>query len=121
MPSPSDSLAAIQALAVRFRDDRDWSQFHTPKDLALGLTVEAGELAELFLWKTKEQTAAALEDEAFRRRLGEELADVQIFLCYLAEAARLDLAAATRAKIAANGAKYPIEKSRGRAAKYNEL
>jgi NTP pyrophosphatase (non-canonical NTP hydrolase) len=115
------TLAELQAEAIRFRDERDWAQFHAPKDLALGLTVEAGELAELFLWKSREQAAAALGDAAFRRRLGEELADVQVFLLYLAEAAGLDLAAATRAKIAANALKYPVEKARGSAAKYTEL
>lgn len=121
MEPSSDTLAALQAAAIRFRDERDWAQFHAPKDLALGLTVEAGELAELFLWKTREQAAAALRDEAFRRRLGEEAADVLIFLCYLADAAGLDLAAAARAKLAANALKYPIEKARGSAAKYTEL
>lgn len=121
MNPSSITLADLQVEAIRFRDERDWAQFHTPKNLALGLTVEAGELAELFLWKTREQAATALGDAAFRGRLGEELADVQIFLLYLAESAGLDLAAATRAKIAANALKYPVEKARGNAAKYTEL
>ena len=67
MVPPPDTLAALQAAAIRFRDEREWAQFHTPKDLALGLTIEAGELAELFLWKTREQATAALRgDLAFR-------------------------------------------------------
>ena len=122
MEAPHDTLAALQEAAIRFRDERDWAQFHTPKDLALGLTVEAGELAELFLWKSPAQADAAVRgDPEFRQRLADELADVQIFLLYLAQGAGLDLAAAVRAKIARNGAKYPVEKSRGSAAKYTEL
>lgn len=122
MAPPPDTLAALQAAAIRFRDERDWAQFHTPKDLALGLTIEAGELAELFLWKTREQATAALRgDLAFRQRLAEELADVQIYLLYLAQAGGMDLAEAVRAKLAANAAKYPVEKARGNAAKYTEL
>jgi dCTP diphosphatase len=122
MTPAHDTLSSLQEAALRFRDERDWAKFHTPKDLALGLTIEAGELAELFLWKTPAQADAALrEDAEFRRRLGEELADVQIFLLYLARAGGLDLGAAVRAKLAANAAKYPVEKARGSAAKYTEL
>lgn len=122
MPLTPDTLAALQAEVVAFRDAREWEQFHTPKDLALGLTVEAAELAELFLWKTPPQAEAALQDDAaFRQRFAEELADVQIFLLYLAHAGGLDLAAAVRAKIAKNGANYPVAKARGSAAKYTEL
>lgn len=122
MVPPPDTLAALQAAAIRFRDEREWAQFHTPKDLALGLTIEAGELAELFLWKTREQATSALRgDLAFRQRLAEEMADVQIFLLYLAQAGGLDLAEAVRAKLAANAVKYPVDKARGSAAKYTEL
>lgn len=122
MTAASDSLADLQAAAIRFRDERDWAQFHTPKDLALGLTIEAGELAELFLWKTAQQAVSALRDDSdFRQRLADELADVQIFLFYLSKAGELDLSAAVRAKIAKNAAKYPVEKARGNAVKYTEL
>ena len=122
MSAAPDTLADLQAAAIRFRDERDWAQFHTPKDLALGLTAEAGELAELFLWQTSSQIETALRDDpAFRLRLCHELADVQIFLFYLAKAGELDLAAAVRAKISLNAAKYPVEKARGNATKYTEL
>ncbi len=122
MSPPPDTLAALQAAVIRFRDEREWAQFHTPKDLALGLNIEAGELAELFLWKSREQTTAALKgDPAFRQRLAEELADVQIYLCYLAQAGGLDLSEAVRTKLVLNAAKYPVEKARGNATKYTEL
>ena len=116
-----DSLARLQALAIAFRDERDWKQFHRPKDLALGLTAEAGELAELFLWKTDAELEALREDSPERQRLGEELADILIYILYLADTSGLDLAAACRSKLVANAAKYPVEKARGSARKYTEL
>lgn len=120
-PDP-DTLAELQAAAIRFRDARDWGQFHAPKDLALGLSIEAAELAELFLWKSREQSLEEMGgDPAFRRRLADELADVQIFLLYLAHASGVELADAVRAKLEANAAKYPVDKARGSAAKYTEL
>ncbi|MAW59326.1 MAG: nucleotide pyrophosphohydrolase [Planctomycetes bacterium] len=117
----ADTLQELQELVVRFRDERDWEQFHTPKDLVLGLQVEAAELAELFLWRASEQTAEDFEQAEFRDRLQDELADVQTFLLYLAQAAGVDLAAAVRAKLKKNAAKYPVEKARGSARKYDQL
>ena len=116
-----DSLRRLQAEAVAFRDARDWAQFHRPKDLALGLLAEAGELAEVFLWKDEPTLEALHEDDALRQRLGEEMADVLMFLLYLADRADLDLGAAFRAKLAVNDAKYPVEKARGVADKYTDL
>lgn len=118
----ADTLQDLQAAAIAFRDARDWAQFHQPKDLALGLSVEAAELAELFLWKSPEDArAAAREDPASRERLADEMADVQTFLLYLAEESGLDLGAAVRRKLEKNAAKYPVEQARGSAAKYTEL
>lgn len=116
-----DAFAALLREAVRFRDDRDWAQFHNPKDLALGLSIEAAELAELFLWKSPEEARAALADETLRTRLAEEMADVQIFLLYLSEASGIDLPDAVREKLKKNGLKYPVERSRGSARKYTDL
>jgi len=116
-----DRFHDLQRAAVRFRDERDWAQFHHPKDLALGLQVEAAELAELFLWKTNEEARQALEEPAFRGRLAEEMADVQMFLLYLAEAAGLHLPDAVEAKLETNARKYPVEKARGTARKYTDL
>ena len=117
----SDTFEALQREAVRFRDERDWEQFHLPKDLALGLGIEAGELGELFLWKTEDEVRQDLEKDAFRVRLAEEMADVQMFLLYLAEAAGISLPDAVRAKLETNARKYPVEKSRGTARKYTDL
>ncbi|MFV1959148.1 MAG: nucleotide pyrophosphohydrolase [Planctomycetota bacterium] len=111
----------IQREAIAFRDARDWKQFHRLKDLVLGLGIEAGELAELFLWKREDEARAALSDPAFARRLADEMADVQIFLLYLAEDTGVSLPEAVRRKLLANAAKYPIEKARGSARKYTEL
>lgn len=119
--SDDDGFEALVAEAIRFRDERDWKQFHAPKDLALGLSIEAAELGELFLWKTRSEAGEALGDPAFRTRLAEEMADVQIYLLYLSEAAGIALPDAVRSKIAKNGEKYPVERSRGSAAKYDEL
>lgn len=120
-PDMDDSLSSLEHEAIAFRDARDWSRFHTPKDLVLGLLAEAGELAEVVLWKTPEELEALRTDAPLRGRLADELADVQIYLLYLAHGVGLDLAAAVRSKIAANGRKYPVEKARGSAAKYDEL
>lgn len=116
-----DSLSHLQKQAVAFRDARDWAQFHRPKDLAIGLSVEAAELAELFLWKSDTELAQFERESPQRDRLGEEMADVLIFLLYLAEHAGIDLAEATAAKMTANAEKYPVEQARGSAAKYDQL
>ena len=115
------TIDELQAEVVRFRDAREWARFHTPKNLAMGLGIEAGELAELFLWKSDEEIAAALSDPAYRARVAEELADVQVFLLFLSEATGIPLADAVRAKMTRNAEKYPVEKARGNAKKYDEL
>lgn len=115
------TLATLQRQVLAFREARAWRQFHTPKNLAMALAIEAGELQELFLWKDDGEIQAALRDPHFHHRLQEEMADVLIFLLYLADAAQVDLAAAVPAKIAKNEAKYPMSKCHGRHAKYSEL
>ena len=116
-----DVIAELRQAAIRFRDERDWAQFHNPKDLALGLSIEAAELCELFLWKTPTEVERALADGPLRQRLADEMADVLIFLLYLSHATGVALPDAVRAKLTANAVKYPVEKSRGSAAKYTEL
>jgi NTP pyrophosphatase (non-canonical NTP hydrolase) len=98
---------------LAFRDARDWAQFHNGKDLALGLSIEAAELLELFLWKPAEAV-----DEA---RLREELADVLVYAFLLADRYGLDIPEIVRAKLALNAQKYPVDKAKGRADKYTEL
>jgi len=98
---------------VEFRDKRNWAQFHNSKDLALGLSIEAAELNELFLWKKPEEADPA--------RVREELADVLIFALMLLEKYGLDLERIVLEKLAANEEKYPPDKARNSAAKYTDL
>lgn len=98
---------------VRFRDEREWEQFHNAKDIALAISVEAGELLELFLWKDAK--------DANTEKVKEELADVLAFSFLLAEKYKFDIKEILLDKIEKNGAKYPVHKSKGTAKKYNEL
>lgn len=97
----------------QFRDERDWKQFHNPKDLALALSIESGELLETFLWKRPE--------DADIESVKEELADVFAFGLLLADAYDFDIEQIIMAKIAKNEKKYPVEKAKGTASKYTEL
>jgi len=101
---------------TQFRDERDWEQFHNSKDLAIGISIEAAELNELFLWKTNEQI-----ENVDKERIKEELADILCF-CYLfAQKHQLSPIEIVREKIEKNRLKYPIEKAKGTSKKYNEL
>lgn len=97
----------------QFRDERNWQQFHNPKDLALALSIEASELLEVFLWKTPE--------DADPQKVKEELADVLAYALLLSDAYNFDLEKIVLEKIAINEEKYPVEKSKGSSKKYNEL
>ena len=108
----TDSEEIIQAL-LKFRNERDWEQFHNPKDLALAINVEAGELLELFLWKNAK--------DADTEKVKEELADVFAFAFLLAEKYSFNVKDIVLEKMNANAAKYPIEKAKGTAKKYDEL
>ena len=101
---------------IRFRDDRNWRQFHTPKDLAISLSLEAAELLEVFQW-----SGGNLECAGRRDRLKAELADVLSCCISLADVCGLDLERILNEKMAENEAKYPVEKAYGRSAKYTEL
>ena len=98
---------------IKFRDERNWEQFHNPKDLAVAINVEAAELLELFLWKKSE--------DADKERVKEELADILAFTFLLSHKYGFDVSEIIFEKIKANSKKYPIDKSRGTAKKYNEL
>ena len=115
------SLAELKARVLAFAQERDWEQFHAPKNLSMALAAEAAELMEHFLWSTPEQSRAIAQDGAKRARIAEELADVVIYALEFANATGLDVAAVIEAKMAANARKYPVEKARGRAEKYTEL
>ena len=112
-------LESIQEKIISFRNERDWAQFHDPKNLAEALSIEAGELLENFLWKTTEQSRNLTAEEL--KNVKEELADIFIFLTYLSEEYKIDLFKEVENKIAQNAAKYPVEKAKGSARKYTEL
>ena len=111
----SDLRSAIKSL-IEFRDERNWQQFHKPKDLALAISIEAGELNELFLWK-KESEIAEIPEE----RIREELADILAYTLLLAEQYKMNPVEILLEKIKKNALKYPVATSRGNARKYNEL
>lgn len=115
-----DINTLVQRILV-FRDERDWQQFHKPNHLAAGISIEAAELLEHFLWKDPEQVSALKHDSAKRTAIGEEIADVLIYGLLLAHEMDLDPAELIQSKLAKNDAKYPVLKSKGSAAKYTEL
>jgi len=106
-------IQQITRSLLAFRNERDWEQFHNAKDLAVALSVEANELLELFLWKQAEEADAA--------RVREELADVMAYALLLADKYGFDIKEIVLEKIKLNELKYPVEKAKGNAKKYNEL
>src|SRR5476651_674535 len=115
------SVAELKARILAFVRERDWEQFHAPKNLSMALAAEAAELMEHFLWATPEESRAIAADPAKRGKIAEEVADVIIYALEFANATKLDVAATIEAKMVANAKKYPVEKSRGRSDKYTEL
>ena len=118
-PPAERTLTDLTARVLRHRDERDWSQFHTPKELAVSLAVEAGELLSLMQWKTGDDLRDALAKR--HEQVRDELADVLHSVLLLANDLNVDLADALERKLAKDAKKYPVEKSRGRADKYTEL
>ncbi|MBI5381289.1 MAG: nucleotide pyrophosphohydrolase [Opitutae bacterium] len=115
------TIAELKSRILAFARERDWEQFHAPKNLSMALSAEAAELMEHFLWTTPEQSRSVAADPAKRAKIEEELADVVIYALEFANMTGIDLASAITAKMAANAKKYPVEKARGRADKYDEL
>lgn len=112
-------LPSLRAAIRRFAKERDWDQFHTPKNLAMALSVEASEVVEIFQWLSAKQSARLSARE--REHLADELADTFVYLLRLADKAGIDLVEAAFAKLKKNALKYPVAKSRGLAKKYTEL
>jgi NTP pyrophosphatase (non-canonical NTP hydrolase) len=112
-------LADLTRAVIKFRDERDWSQFHNPKDVALSLLLEATELLEIFQW----QEGDAIAEAAARRKqdLADELADVLYWTLLMAHDLSIDLPSALRSKLDANAAKYPVDKAKGSSRKYKAL
>jgi len=115
---PVNALRALQERLAAFAAERDWEKFHSPKNLAMALSVEAAELVEEFQWLTEQQSLAL--DAERRERVRLELADVFIYLLRISDRLDIDLLAAADAKIALNERKYPVERVRGDARKYTE-
>ena len=118
---PPIALADLAAAVARFRDEREWAQFHTPKNLAAAIAIESAELQELFLWKTDAEIDRDLAEPARRSAAADEIADVVMFAMLLADRLGIDLAGAITAKLAANAEKYPVHLARGSARKYTDL
>lgn len=111
-----ETIESIQEKIVKFRDDRNWKQFHNPKDLAISLSLEAAELLEVFQW-----SGADVSDEGRKEKIAEELADVMLYSLLMADATGLDVKEIMLKKIAKNCEKYPVEKAYGSSKKYTEL
>jgi NTP pyrophosphatase (non-canonical NTP hydrolase) len=114
-------LDAIRRQLLAFRDERDWKQFHTLKNLIVSLNLESAELLELTQWKTDAQLDALKAEPQFREALRDECADVLLYLLLVADDAGIDLLEAAQTKIAKNAARYPVEQAFGSAKKYTEL
>ncbi len=106
---------------LRFRDERDWKPYHHPKDLAISVCLEAAELLEHFQWKDPGEVRALLADPAAREAVGEEMADILILLLSMTDAVGIDLYDAVLRKLEKNARKYPVEKAKGNARKYDRL
>jgi dCTP diphosphatase len=115
----TDSVDGLTEALKQFAQERDWGQFHSPKNLASALIVEAGELLEHFQWLTEEQSRA-LSDER-RAAVAAEVADVLLYLLQLSSALGIDPIAAAQAKLRINAQKYPVERARGTPRKYDQL
>ncbi len=116
MKPPENAISELQARLKAFAEERDWEQFHAPKNLVMALSVEAAELVEHFQWLTAEQSENLPSDT--RREVSHEMADVFIYLLRLAERLDIDLLAAVEEKIRLNAEKYPADRVRGSARKY---
>jgi NTP pyrophosphatase (non-canonical NTP hydrolase) len=118
----STTIQELKELLKAFRDARDWAQFHDAKNLAEAISIEAGELQELFLWKDKDMVMEKIKnDPEFRRKVEEELADIVAYALNFANATDIDLARVVKEKVEKNDRKYPVEKAKGSAKKYDEL
>jgi NTP pyrophosphatase (non-canonical NTP hydrolase) len=114
MPDATTTLAHLKDAVRRFNAERQWEPFHTPKNLSMGLAVEAAELMELFLWETADGSRHVIDDPKQREAIADEMADVTCYLLVLSYTTGIDLSDALTAKIAKNALKYPADQVRGR-------
>lgn len=115
------TIEELTEMIKKFCSDREWDGFHNPKDLAIGISTEAGELLDLFRFKNEEDVEEIFYDPNKRVRVEEELADVFFFVLRFAQMNHIDLKQALEAKLLKNAEKYPIEKAKGSNKKYNEF
>ncbi len=115
------TITHLKNQVQRFIRDRDWEQFHDPKNVSMALASEVGELLDLFRWISSEKSFQVLEDEGIRTAVRLELADITMFLVDLANICDIDLASAVTEKMGINADRYPIEKAKGIAKKYTQL
>jgi len=120
-PTQLVNVAELAHALDSFANERDWAQFHSPKNLVMALTGEVGELNELFQWLTEQQSKDLTNDPQGKQRVAEELADVLFYLVRTASVMGIDLNQASVEKLAANEKKYPADKARGTNKKYSEL
>jgi dCTP diphosphatase len=121
MKQPLVNVSGLAAALETFATERDWAQFHSPKNLVMALTGEVGELAEVFQWMTEEASKGAATDPRTAQSVKDELADVLLYLVRLSSVLGVDLDAAVRDKLVTNSLKYPVEKARGSSKKYTEI
>ena len=121
MKDADTHLQEIKDRVLAFAKERDWEQFHAPKNLSMAIAAEAAELMEHFLWQNPEASRSDMEAENLRSKVEEELADVFIFAIEFANMTGIDIATIIDAKMKRNAEKYPVEKAKGRSVKYTEL
>src|SRR5437588_10652062 len=114
MPDATTTVQELREAMARFVRERDWEQFHSPKNLVMGLSVEAAELTEHFLWIDNEASRGVVNDPAKMGAIADEMADVACYLLALSNTLGIDLSDAVRAKLVKNVVKYPVEKCRGK-------
>ncbi len=115
----NENLKRIISRIKKFRDDRDWMQFHDPKNMAISIILEASELLEHFQWKTKKEVEEYIR--LHRQQIKEEIADIAMYLFELSDNLKIDLVSAMDKKMEKNEQKYPLNKSKGNARKYDQL
>ena len=114
-------LKELTQALLQFRDERNWAQFHTLRNLIVSLNLEASEMLELTQWKSDGDMDTLLEDKGTREALSDECADVLLYLLLIADRAGIDLESAARSKLEKNAAKYPVDKAFGTSRKYTQL
>ena len=114
-------MTNLQEKITAFVQERDWGQFHNPKDIALSITIEAAELLELFQWKDETEITELAKKSEFKQNVQQEVADIMIYLLILTGTLGIDIPQAVMEKIEMNKKRYPVEKAKGKATKYNNL